>query len=53
MILVHCILTEVWIPVLPDAVYQLPQGVPCEYRDILCPEPHQDVSEILQLSVVA
>lgn len=53
MILVHKILSKVWIPVLPDAVYQLPRGVPCEYRDTHCSEPHQDMSEILSLSVVA
>lgn len=40
-------LSKVCIPVLPDAVYQLPQRVPCEYRDTLCSEPHQDMSEIL------
>lgn len=47
MVLVGNILSTVWIPALPDAVCQLPRGVPCEYGDTLCSEPHQDMSEIL------
>jgi len=53
MIFMDNILSKVWVPALPDAAYQPPRGVPCEHGNTLCSEPHQDMSEMLQLSVVA